>query len=76
MPTILKKRKNQYVEHYEEHVGEEVAPYVALLEEEKTTRKENLPQQIADAMPAATPTGGNTKRRQKPFWRRVAAIFS
>lgn len=69
MPTGRKNRK-QYVEPYAEFVGEEMKPFVALLpKEEKTIQNSSPSLQQKDA--TTTPS-----TRKKPFWKRVAALFS
>lgn len=75
MSVIRKSSKKQYVEHTEEHVGEEMTPFVALLVEENQMKKSLKQQQSVDA--TATKLSANTNAKKKlPFWKRVSALFS
>lgn len=74
MKTMSKKSKKQYVEHYEEHVGEDVTPFVSFWSEENQVKTEAEQQNAnAPATQALAPGGAKKKVR---FWRRLTAIFS
>jgi len=71
---MSKKNKKQYVEHYEEYLGEDVAPFVSFLSEENQVKTDKQ-QQTTDATTEAVLTKGSPKPKV-PFWRRLTAIFS
>ena len=71
----MRKSKKQYVEHSEEHVGEEVTPFVALLVDESQMKKSKGQQQPVDANFSQLPSGSDAKKRVR-FWRRLTALFS
>ncbi len=73
--SVVRKSKKQYIEHYEEHVGEEMAPYVALLEKENQEKTNAQQQQTADGG-FVDPVKSSNVRKKVRFWRRLAALFS
>ncbi len=69
--TMNKKLKKQYVEHHEEHLGEDVTPFVAYLPEENQV-KTTVKQQNTSA---SAPAQSSVKKKVR-LWRRLTAIFS
>lgn len=72
--SVSRKLKNQYVEHYEEYVGEEAKPFVAFLEEENQV-KDPKKQPAAEAIVKQT-TSKIAAPKKKPFWRKITTLFS
>ena len=71
---MSKKNKKQYVEHYEEHRGEDVAPFGSFLSEENQVKTDKQ-QPTADATAQAALVTSSPKPKV-PFWKRLTAIFS
>ncbi|MDX1939193.1 MAG: hypothetical protein SFU99_01495 [Saprospiraceae bacterium] len=71
----MRRSKKQYVEHSEEHVGEEVTPFVALLVDESQMKKSKGQQQSVDVTTSQGSVSSNAKKRVR-FWRRLTALFS
>ncbi|MFN7118043.1 MAG: hypothetical protein ACK4TA_14680 [Saprospiraceae bacterium] len=72
---VRQKTKTQYVEHYEEHVGEEMKPFVALLPTQETQVEKNA----SNTSPANADSKLNAtaeNKRKTRFWRRITAFFS
>ncbi len=70
---VRQKTKTQYVEHNEEHVGEEMKPFVALL-----ATQENQMEKSTTSTSIVT-SNSQANRANKPkvrFWRRITAFFS
>ncbi|HMN89811.1 MAG TPA: hypothetical protein PKD70_01825 [Saprospiraceae bacterium] len=72
---VIRNRKKQYVEHYEEYVGEEAKPYVAYLTEEPMRYEKGNAQQKTNE-PTAPLEPVAPAKRSLPFWKRIAALFS
>lgn len=73
--SVIRKSRKQYVEHNEEHMGEEMTPFVALLVEENRMKKSLEQQQTVDATVTKLGASNNAKKKL-PFWKRVTALFS
>ncbi len=72
--SVRHKAKTQYVEHYEEYVGEEMKPFVAFLATEAPPMEKNASASLtADVTTNLQPTGNKRKVR---FWKRITAFFS
>lgn len=69
-----RKNKKQFVEHYEEYIGEDVAPFVSYWSKENQT-KTTANQQNTNVSPMPMLTTATRKKRIR-FWRRLTAIFS
>ncbi|HMO39782.1 MAG TPA: hypothetical protein PKC76_00105 [Saprospiraceae bacterium] len=72
--SVSRKLKNQYVEHYEEYVGEEAKPFVVFLEEENQV-KDQKEQPAAEAIVKQT-TSKTAAPEKKRFWRKITTLFS
>jgi hypothetical protein len=72
---VRRKAKTQYVEHYEEYVGEEMKPFVALLAMETNQMEKDLTSSSTGYVTnnAQPPQGAKRKVR---FWKRITAFFS
>ena len=73
--TVRRRTKTQYVEHYEEYVGEEMMPFVALRSLEVNQLEKDATNALALNITNNAQPSPDTKRKV-PFWKRVAAFFS
>lgn len=72
---VRRKTKTQYVEHYEEYVGEEMKPFVAFLATE-TNQMEKDANTSSSVNVTTNTQAPSDKKRNVRFWKRIAAFFS
>lgn len=73
--SVRHRAKTQYVEHYEEYVGEEMKPFVAFLAMEASQMEKNANASLtANVTTNLQPATGN--KRKVRFWKRITAFFS
>lgn len=72
---VRHKTKTQYVEPSEEHVGEDMKPFIALLSLQENQMEKNAGTSFTLNVTTNTQAEQETKRKVR-FWRRITAFFS
>lgn len=72
---VRRKTKTQYVEHYEEYVGEEMKPFVALLTMETNQMEKGTTASSTANVTNDAPARQDNKQKVR-FWKRITAFFS